>query len=452
MDGKEKYLLLKTVQKNNILPVTSHCNMRCKFCSHYQNPAELKVYSFGHLEVDLIEEMIDYLPEKEAVILGESATKIIEGEPFYHPEIEKILSFIRKKWSKKKIKITTNGSFLNKSMVSFLADLENIELNVSLNCADSSERAFLMSDKNGKEVFQGIELLSEYGLAFNGSLVALPHLMGWDSIEKTVSFLDKYGAETIRVFMPGFTDYTNDEDMRFKEDLYNKLKKFVEKLEGKYQSPVIFEPPWLDNFKAVIEGVIDGLAAKEAEIETGDIIEKINGRKVVNRVDGFLTAKKLRNPVLGIRKKDDSYKEVFLEKSENKRPGFVVHYDLHPQIIDDIGQKIERHRPDEVILMTSVMARGMIEYLTKNHLKPRFSGKEFVVLETDNNFFGGSIVTAGLLIVDDLIRRLKIYNFAERKKILILLPGIIFDDFGKDLIGNSFNKIEDKFKVDVELI
>ncbi len=120
MDTKVKYMLLKIVQNNNILPVTSVCNMACKFCSHRNNPSDLDIYSLGHLDLSLIEELLDYLPAEGPVIIGESATRIIEGDPITHPDFKKIINRIRYKYPEKQIKITTNGSNLNHQMVDLL--------------------------------------------------------------------------------------------------------------------------------------------------------------------------------------------------------------------------------------------------------------------------------------------------------------------------------------------
>ena len=54
MDPKLKFILLKTVQDDGILPITSVCNMACQFCSHRNNPPGLEVYRLGHLDLELI--------------------------------------------------------------------------------------------------------------------------------------------------------------------------------------------------------------------------------------------------------------------------------------------------------------------------------------------------------------------------------------------------------------
>jgi len=449
MNNKQKYLILKTVQENNILPVTSKCNLKCKFCSHYQNPPELDVESYGHLSLNFIEKMIDFLPKEGAVLLGESATKIIEGEPFSHPQIKEILKILRKKCPEKEIKITTNGSFLSDSIIALINELGNISLNISLNCSSPAERDYLMNDLEGEKVFRAIKSLNNRQIKYNGSIVALPHIMGWDSLKKTIKFLDKQKAETIRVFMPAFTDYS-DESMKFKFALYSKLNNFVNKINQRVKTPVIFEPPFLKNLDAVIKGVISGTAAADTNLEKGDIIANVNGKKVLSRVDAFTKIKKSENPILNL--SDNSKSDIVLNKDKGQRSGLVMDYDLDPVIIDKLIKIIKNCEKSNIILITSKMAKEMLEFLNNNQLKEIFPEKKIKVLEVKNKFFGGSIVTAGLLTVNDIRSELEKYKLKRLENSLIILPSIMFDDYEKDLRGQDFNKILKRFGVEIKIL
>ena len=449
MNNKQKYLILKTVQENNILPVTSKCNLKCKFCSHYQNPPELDVESYGHLSLNFIEKMIDFLPKEGAVLLGESATKIIEGEPFSHPQINEILKILRKKCPEKEIKITTNGSFLSNSIITLINELGNISLNISLNCSSPAERDYLMNDLEGEKVFRAIKSLNNRQIKYNGSTVALPHIMGWDSLKKTINFLDKQKAETIRVFMPAFTDYS-DESMKFKFALYSKLNNFVNKINQRVETPVIFEPPFLKNLDAVIKGVISGTSAADTNLEKGDIIAKVNGKKVISRVDAFTKIKKSENPILNL--SDNSKSDIVLNKDKGQRSGLVMDYDLDPVIIDKLIKIIKKCEKSNIILITSKMAKEMLEFLNNNQLKEIFPEKKIKVLEVKNKFFGGSIVTAGLLTVNDIRSELEKYKLKRLENSLIILPSIMFDDYEKDLRGQDFNKISKRFGVEIKIL
>lgn len=450
MNNKDRYLFLKTAQDNNILPITSKCNLQCKFCSHFQNPPELKVKSFGNLDFDFIKQMIDFLPKEGPVILGESATKFIEGEPLFHPKFKKIIKTIRNKWPNKEIKITTNGSFLDEKLLNFFSEITNISLNISLNCSSAEERNYLMNDKNGTNVFLAIKKLKKYNIKFNGSLVALPHIMGWQSIKKTILFLDKYNAETIRVFMPAFTDYSNKE-MKYDLGLYSKLREFVSDLNRDIITPVIFEPPYLKNLDAEIVGIIKNTAVAKSDLKTGDVIKKINGKKVFSRVDAFSSIRMLKNPELEI-KRDNFNKELTLRKEENKKSGLVMYYDLSKDTFEKLKNNIFHTKANEIILVTSKLAKDMMEFLVEKYLKSSFAEKNFYVIDVKNKFFGGSIITAGLLTVNDIKQSLEKFNLNKKKNYLILLASIIFDDYGNDLIGNNFKEISEFSNLEINIV
>ncbi|MCL2767049.1 MAG: radical SAM protein, partial [Peptococcaceae bacterium] len=105
-------LILQGAVNGNILPLTSACNMKCLFCSHSQNPADLLVYHIPPRDLRDIKETISYMNPACPVIIGESVTRIIEGEPFTHPDIDGVLELIRDYFAETPIRITTNGSLL----------------------------------------------------------------------------------------------------------------------------------------------------------------------------------------------------------------------------------------------------------------------------------------------------------------------------------------------------
>ncbi len=447
INSKEKWLILKTVQDKNILPITSICKMSCIFCSHYQNPPDIKTYSYGHLDLDFIRELIEYLPKKGSLIIGESATKIIEGEPLCHPDFKKIIKIIRKKFENKLIKISTNGSLLTTELVKFLKTMQPVKINLSLNCASPEERKFLMNDKNPQQVFKGIEYLCEYKIPFNGSIVAMPHILGWKSFENTVKLLIKYKPETIRIFLPGFTKYSNDE-MRFDTTLLNELKDNIKNLNQKYKIPIIMEPPLLNNFICNIKGVIANSPAEKAGLKKFDIIEKINQQKPITRVEAFHKLVKLKSPKIKIRRKDKDLK-IQLEKEKNSKPGIVLDYDLSLTVINSIENKINMENYQDILIITSQFSKNLFELIIKN-LADKFPEKNIELLAVDNEYFGGSIMCTGLLVNSDIIKAINQNNYENKD--LVILPGNIYDEYGKDLKGKSYKKIIKKFNINIELI
>ncbi len=56
---------------------------------------------------------------------------------------------------------------------------------------------------------------------FLGSIVAMPHIVGWDDVAKTVIFLSENGALSIRIFLPGFSKKTRKE-LQFDKSIMQK--------------------------------------------------------------------------------------------------------------------------------------------------------------------------------------------------------------------------------------
>ena len=448
MKAKEKHMLLKTVQENNILPITSNCNMNCLFCSHKYNPDNIKVYRYGALSLEEVAELTEYLPEKGPIIIGESATKIIEGEPFTHPYIFSILTTIRKKWPQRKIKITTNGSLLTEKNIKKLSQLGNVKLNISINCSTPQERTTLMSDKNPQTVFTALEFLDKYNISYEGSIVALPHIMGWESIAGTVSLLAKYKTQTVRIFLPGFTRKTPSR-YHFTSALYSRLAKFTEKLNKEYDLPLILEPPILDDFIVRIIGVINNTVAAETSIKKGDIITEINGNQPLTRVEAFNKLDNCSFADLTIRRN----KKLFtyqLRKSKYEKTGIVLNYDLNPVTIERIKNIIKQTEAENIVIITSLLAykliKKMVAVITKD-----IDNKNIIVRAVKNNYFGGSIKSAGLLVNDDIINSLEKLDLTLKSQ-LIILPGIIYDIYGKDLTGSSYQQFKKLFSANIELI
>lgn len=447
IDDKIKWLLLDTVQKQNILPLTSACNMSCIFCSHKNNPPEIKTYRMGHLSLKLIEEMIEYLSPSIPVTIGESATKIIEGEPFLHPDFKNILKLIRQRWPHKKIKIATNGSFLNKSMVKFLKSMEPIELNLSLNCPSPETRQKIMNDPEAGVIFKALDYLKKYKIDFNGSIVALPHILGWKSVKKSLDILNNYCPSTIRVFMPGYTRYSSN-DFKFDRNFLTDLRNYINKIKLKYKTPIIVEPPLVKDLFCKIEGIIPGSPAAAVDIEINDIIEKINNEKPFSRVEAYFQLNNLSNPSIKLKRNGKTI-NCIIKKEKNEKSGIVFNYDISKKKVDKLKKLINSNQYKNCLIITSQLAKYMMKEI-KNKLKKDFPDISLSILPVENRYFGGSIKCAGLLVTGDIINTLKEYSKNDYE--VIFVPEIIYDPYGEDLRGENYRQISQIFNKDLKLI
>jgi NifB/MoaA-like Fe-S oxidoreductase len=458
-------LVLQSAQNANILPLTSVCNVQCIFCSHRQNPPSVEAFRTGHRSLREIKETLDFMDANKPVVIGESVTRILEGEPFTHPQIVSVLKLIRERMPAANIRITSNGTLLDKIMIDFLASLGGITINLSLNSADVRMRQILMSDRRAQEAVLAAELLGSAGLEWHGSIVAMPWLTGWTDIEKTVLYMESCGAQTVRIFMPGYTNLA-EKQLRFKLSLWSELKNFVLELRSKVNIPVTFEPQMLADLRAEITGVLKTSPAQAAGLRAGDRVLSVNGKEALTRVQVFSNILVASNPQLRVRRTqksgitspgnisyeynaaiDDASEELEVRvfKERGQTSGLVMDYDLHPDMIYDMVDAARKNRASRVLVLTSVLAEQLIKIGVERFFDYPV---EVQVLAAANHFFGGSIMSAGLLTVDDFALALREWlKDSGWQPDLILLPGLAFDLKGRDLSGKSYLNLSEEFGI-----
>lgn len=448
MYKSKEEILFKTVKEDNILPITSICKLNCIFCSHKNNPSEVETYSFGHLDFDLIKNMIEFLDEQKPVFIGESASKIIEGEPFTHPRIIDILKYLRNRWPKIEIKITTSASFIKDKYISVLGDLSPIEFNISLNAPAPKGRVFLMNDPLPENVFKIIKKFSRYKIKFQASVVSMHYILDFDKLLQILEFLENFPPQSLRVFMPGFSRYA-DKELIPEKSYYHKLNNFIENNRIHYSYPIIIEPQLITDLSAEIEGVIKDSPAYNTIIKRNDVIILIDGYQPESRVDAFYKIEKSKNPELLINRNNKKIK-LNINKNPGEKSGLIMSYDISKRKKNIILSYIELSRKDKenisTILITSEMAYNLFNYLIKDFSEKKYN---FKLLKANNKFFGGSIVSAGLLVNNDLISVLKNFDFKAAR---LIIPEIIYDYYGNDLLGRHYTEIEDEFAAEVILL
>lgn len=424
-------ILYHTVQENNILPLTSSCNVRCMFCSHQNNPKGVRAVAVPPLSLERVKDLLNFIRGDRKIVIGESASLIMEGEPFSHPHIFACLDLIREKFKDTLIQITTNGSYLDRNTVSKLSEYKPIEINLSLNTATKETRKKLMNDKRGDVSCNAPYLLKEYGIKFQGSVVAMPHILGFDDLKNTLNVLNDSGAETIRVFKPGFSSRAK-ENLRAPKEIVKELEEKIKKWRQGL-CPVTLEPPSFHNLDAEVIGVIKNSRADQTGIKAGDIILEIDGIKPFSRVDAFNRVHKNGLYRLKI-SRDEEIKEIDLNVTDNTS-GLVFDYDISIEKVEQIKENIASYESVNPLILTSEFAYDVIRLALKdlNNLD---------IIPVKNNFFGGNIKAAGLLTIDDIKSTLLNYKTIKTPD-LVLLPSIAFDMQGKDLVGNSVWDIEE---------
>ncbi len=432
-------LLLETASRDNILILTTRCSTSCIFCSHQQNPEEIEAYYVDTLSREQIDTLIEFLDGTKKIIIGESATRICEGEPFLCSGIIGILEHIRNRYPKATIQITTSGIHLDGAVITRLESIGNIELNVSLNSSSANGRRKLYRGKEHYQAVEAVKLLKSSTLVYSGSIVAMPHLVGWEDIRETMLFLQEYGAASIRLFMPGYTRFTKG--LLPPNDIRSDMENFTQEMGKLIHIPLVMEPSGVKDTIALVDGILAGSPAEKSGIIKGDRILTINGRSIISRVDAYYKAYETRNPTIELERGGRTI-EVLVEKPAGASSGMVFSYDIHPDTILGIEKGISRNRGKNCLILTSELAYQLLSCCFTDRHKAEIEAVR-------NEFFGGNILCAGLLTLSDIEAHL------EKKWLLpqvILLPGIMFDTAGRDLMGRHFMELEAKLGIKAEVI
>jgi len=433
MDAKLMQLIYHTVQTYNILPITTVCNVRCIFCSHRQNPSGVKAVSVPPLSLEVIENLVEFLDKKKKIVIGESASLIMEGEPFTHPYFFQVLDLIRKKWPNTQIQLTTNGSFLDKEVVQKLKGYEPIEINISLNAGSVELRQQLMQDKKAEIACNAPRVLGEMGINYHGSIVAMPHITGWDALYETIKEFSQQGAQTIRVFKPGFTKFAPSQ-LVLAEKVFSLLEeKIIQWRQG--TCPITLEPSYLNNLRSEVIGTVVNSPAYGVGIKPGDIIRKINGLEPFSRVEAFSTLQHNGEYTLEIERHGQIF-NVVLEVTKGKS-GLVFDYDISLARVKDIKEVLGKFRPLRPLILASELGYPILKEALKVN-------GELEITPVVNKYFGGNIGCAGLLVVNDFEEAYYKYVKANPIPDLLILPAIAFDPWERDLMGRGVWELEEK--------
>jgi len=427
VDSPSIEALLYHAQKEGILPITSCCNMRCLFCSNRYNPPGCEVLNIPARRVEDIKDTILWLGgSRGPVVIGESVTRINEGEPLTHPNFLEIIRLVRKSYPERPIRVTTNASLLDKSLIQDLSDLE-VELLISLNTI--GRRKEVMEDPDPERTLYNISLLRGK-IRFEGSIVALPFLVGWDDIRDTVKFLEDNGATLVRMLVPGFSSL--HPLVRYvTSTIWSEVRDFAHNLAKTIKIPILVEPPDMRDLSARITEVLPGTPARKAGLRPGDVIVRVQGRKVFSRKESFEMVRDTKDPEVSYEREGGLY-DVTLVKERFASPGFIMYEDLDAREWFEWERKSGVRKGKKVLILTSALAKPIIKAaLQKRKLSAR-------VEAVPSTFFGGNIRAAGLLTIKDFLAKYQeILAFGFTPDV-VTLPKRAFDPWGRDLEGQDY--------------
>lgn len=431
-----------------VLPLTSACNVDCLFCSNRSNPPGARVYSLAPRPVEEVEAALARLACRREIVIGESASRISEGEPLTHPKFNDILRLARRSAPGAKIRLTTNGVLLGPERAELLAELAPVDVTLSLNTASPGAYRRLTGREHDPRA--AVRALRAAGVPFHASVVAVPAVTGDPDLAETVRFLEDEGCQDCRVFAPGYTSLTPPA-VAAQLPSRAEVAGLVTSARALVSMPVTLEPPLVTNLAAEVAGVMTGSPAARAGVGSGDVISAVDGEEVVSRVGAFhavLAALRRRGTCRltlacggpatcsGGRAGGASPRALTLEltpeeREAGARPGLVMDRDFDPadgRLILDMARGLKARRA--VVLTSELAVKAMslgLEALAGGR------GPAARAVAVPARTFGGSIASAGLLTVDDLARCLGGVYPDEA----VFLPPLAFDRGGLDLFGKS---------------
>lgn len=451
----ERFILDSAVEAN-ILPLTSRCDCRCVFCSHKNNPPSITTVSVGVRSMRDITRTLAFLDPRRLITIGESATPIIEGEPFTHPDFREVLKLIRRVFPDTPVEITTNARQLEGEAVTLLEDLGGIALNVSLNSASERGRALLMGDtlEESARTLAGVELLAASTVRFSGSLVAMPNLVGWEDVGQTIVFLAEKGAAAVRVIMPAFTSRADPRLYPSPDRIHADLREFVHGLSSDLDCPVLIEPSCVSDLTPVVSGVLKGSPAWAAGIRRDDVFMTIGGLTPRCRVEAWNMLLPAGEVVARVRRDGRTLDAGWTNRREGDC-GITMEYDFDPVRAERVRDAV-LERPGRSLLLTSELGHTVVSRVLELMAVGEDRAEAVLV---ENRTFGGTIRAAGLLTIDDYVHGYDAWRAGRSGRrgrsappSRLIVPVESFDSRGFDLRRVHVSQLEEATGVPVLLL
>ncbi len=492
----EQYILYSEAELN-VLPLSSFCHDGCIFCSHKNTaPDDLRSSGFyGYRRsFEDVSEHIGFLDPEKRVVIGESATKISEGEPFMWKGVEKIILAVRSHIGKNLISITTSGGFIGDDLFNIINAAAPLEINFSLNSFNAKTRDRIVLDGRSAKAFENLERLSGYGesLKLSVSLMAInEEITPLALIVEDIENLRKISnIALIKVFLPRFAEGLFSKFFKNYDEFTSYAERVSAVLSGINafsRTPVVLEPLAPPDTKITVHAVTPDSRACLAGIRTGDEILSVNGRKPRSRSEAYRfitkTAGKLEltvNENKAAASNKSRNKTITFEDFDGKTEGAggmifisdISTYDLD-RFIEINGELAAKG--SEALALTTVISEN---YLRRVFLENNILNIKPAAVKSVN--FKGNIDCTGLLTFKDIetaiggtgLKNKESGTGGERQKITktadggldiqkneeaelsrnIIIPGIMFDHLGFDLNGERLEDFKEKFETNFIVI
>jgi len=213
--GDREFLPISFFNEVNI-EVTPNCNLSCNFCynKHYTFKKGDKIPK--QMTTDEIKEIIDKLADQRAMIVN-----FIGGEPLFRKDIKLLLEYAKSKGMY--IKLTTNGTLIDKNNVKFIKKFVN-QVILSLHGCDEEREHEITGNKKQfwKRKVDAIKILVRNNCRV--TLISIATRENIRDLEKFFDFVNGLGIDGLILLRP-MPDSKNKNPMNKKD-----VKQLVDKL------------------------------------------------------------------------------------------------------------------------------------------------------------------------------------------------------------------------------
>ena len=446
--------------------VAGPCRIACSFCYLKGNPPALRRIhtrisdeEFAH-RLQLFRQGIRAFP-KNVLSTDEQTTS-----PRLFPALEAIRAV-----SDGPVYIETNGVALTARLVDRLTGYRPLFVNVSVNSMNPEIRHHVMGDRTPGRVNRALRILRDAEIPFSASIVPW-HEIPLDDVEDTVRLAAQHGAGHIRLRLPGHTSHFAPEPLFDLDAVWNRIIERVQGLRPDVRCPILVEPGKYEQLRSVgdwitpvVLGVVEGSPASAAGVRTGDHVTSVNGVPMFWRSDGLKALVRLlvnrQDVLLGLQRSGKRLKCRVRYAPQDTYPFVAADYrspygiflcdDIDREAMPRLKSLLATQRAQRPLLVTSRLMERSARHLVDMFAVDReFPGLRLAVIP--NAYFGGNIFMGDLIVADDVIRFLSRSQFDDGKPDLVILPGSAFNEWGRDLVGFSYRRIQHLTGVPVVLI
>jgi wyosine [tRNA(Phe)-imidazoG37] synthetase (radical SAM superfamily) len=446
------------------------CNVSCTFCYLYGNPSTMAI-ARGKKVVsnDEIATRLKYFDPRKRRALFRAQWEI--NEFLVDPKLPEVLRELRQRTSEPFF-FVTNGSPLVPRVIDLLAEVQPVELIVSINSIDHDLRSAMMheSERQTLTAMACFERLADRKIPFGVSLAAFPEFP-IPLLERTIRSVESCVPTFVRINLPGYTaemPYAAGEDL---DKHWFRVVEWVRSIRSTVSIPVITIPSAYEEGSFHIHaneprvlGIVPNSPGGTIGLAPGDIVRRIGAFKVHTRAEAIALLLMVRKPTAILVERDGVVLKCALDPNSASDYPYRSHQTgkymfpygvvMAPSLSREHARQIRKHIDEssarKTWILTSVLMQKAAQQLITTELPDCADAIELV--RARNDYLGGNIRIMDMCTIGDLARAVEERLKDSVEPELILVPGSGFNFQGRDLTGRHWGDLERWFGIPVRTL